>query len=370
MEHSQKVKIPSSVAIWLLCGIIMVFFQVVIGGITRLTDSGLSITEWNLIKGVLPPLNQEQWDIAFKKYQDHTLQFKAIHADMTLSEFKFIYFWEWFHRLWARSMGFVFLFPFLFFWRKKYLPARLMRDLGIVVSLAALAAVFGWIMVQSGLNTEQFVWVNAYKLTIHLSIAITLLAFLWWATISVIQPKTEFHHNKKLRKTAWGITVVVCIQLVLGGLMSGMKAGLVAPHFPHMGLDQDGSLIWFSEVLFKADEWNWNNLFNYNSNSFTPAFVQVLHRGTAYLLCILIPLLYLKIRKLQGNKNLNLSNNLLLIVLIIQITLGIFTVINSLNKTVFPTLGVLHQAGGMLLLMSILFVNYQFSRGGYTANKS
>lgn len=369
MEHSQKVKIPSAVAIWLLCGIIMVFFQVVIGGITRLTDSGLSITEWDVIKGVLPPLNQEQWEIAFKKYQDHTLQFKAIHADMTLSEFKFIYFWEWFHRLWARSMGFVFLFPFLFFWRKKYLPAGLMRDLGIVVSLAALAAVFGWIMVQSGINTEQFVWVNAYKLTTHLSIAITLLSFLWWATLRVIQPITAFSHNKKLRKTVWGITAVICLQLVLGGLMSGMKAGLVAPHFPHMGVAQDGSLIWFSEVLFKADEWNWNNLFNYNNNSFAPALVQVLHRGTAYLLCLLIPILYFRIRKLKGNKNLNLSNNLLLISLIIQITLGIFTVINSLNDVVFPTLGVLHQAGGMLLLMAVLFVNYQFSTGGYTLKK-
>jgi cytochrome c oxidase assembly protein subunit 15 len=362
-HHTSK--IPKSVAIWLIIGVVMVFFQVVIGGITRLTDSGLSITEWDIIKGVLPPLNQEQWDIAFKKYQDHTIQFKAIHADMTLSEFKFIYFWEWFHRLWARSMGFVFLIPFLIFWRKKYLPTQLMRDLGIVVSLAALAAVFGWIMVQSGLNTDQFVWVNAYKLTIHLSIAITLLSFLWWATLRVLQPVTEFSHNRKVRKTAWRITVVICIQLVLGGLMSGMKAGLVAPHFPHMAVSENGHWIWFSEILFKSEEWNTNNLFNYNTNSFAPSLVQVFHRCTAYLLCILIPILFFQIRKLKGNGNLNLSNNLLVLSLVIQITLGIFTVINSLNPSIFPTLGVLHQAGGMLLLMAMLFVNYQFSRGGY-----
>ena len=366
MQHKETYKIPRIVGFWLITGIVMVFFQVVIGGITRLTDSGLSITEWNVIKGVLPPLNQEQWDIAFKKYQDHTLQFKAIHADMSLSDFKFIYFWEWFHRLWARTMGFVFLIPFVIFWRRNYLPKPLMRDLGIVVSLAALAAVFGWIMVQSGLNTNKLVWVNAYKLTIHLSIAVTLLSFLWWATLRVLQPVTEYAHNRKVRKFAWRVTIIICIQLVLGGLMSGMKAGLAAPHFPHMGVAENGSWIWFSEVLFESKQWNWNNLFNYNTNSFAPALVQVLHRGTAYLLCVLIPLLSLQIIKLKGNKNLKLSNILLIIALIVQITLGIFTVINSLNPDIFPTLGVLHQAGGMLLLMAILFVNYQFSRGAYS----
>lgn len=360
-------KIPRSVGIWLLIGIVMVFMQVVIGGITRLTDSGLSITEWNVIKGTLPPLNAAQWDEAFTKYKEHTVQYKAIHADMTMKEFKFIYFWEWFHRLWARSMGFVFLIPFLFFLYKRWLPKALMRDLGLVVGLAALAAVFGWIMVSSGINTEEYVWVNAYKLVIHFSIAVSLLSFLWWSTLKVLQPVTLDGHNKKLRKAAWRITIVILVQLVFGALMSGMKAGLVAPHFPHMAVAEDGSWLWFSEVLGHWEEWNWANMLKYHKNEFAPAIIQVLHRGTAYLLCILIPLFFLKVMKLQASKALKRANFLTLIALIIQVTLGILTVMNVLNPKIFPTLGVLHQAGGMLLLLAMLSMNYQFSKGGYRA---
>jgi cytochrome c oxidase assembly protein subunit 15 len=365
MNIVDKQAIPRIVGTWLIVGIVMVFLQVVIGGITRLTDSGLSITEWNVIKGVLPPLNEAQWQIAFKKYQDNTIQFKAIHADMTLSEFKYIFFWEYFHRLWARSMGFVFIIPFLIFWRKKWLTDSLMRDLGIVVSLAGLAAIFGWIMVMSGLNSEQHVWVNAYKLTIHLSIAITLLSVLWWTTLKVLQPVTEYGHNKRLRRFAWRITVVICLQLLLGGLMSGMKAGLVAPHFPHMAVGDNGNWIWISEVLMEKQQWSWDNMLKYHTNSFAPALIQLLHRGTAYLLCVLIPIFFLVVIRLRGNRILTISNYTLLTVLLIQVTLGVFTVINSLNPSIFPILAVLHQAGGILLLMAMLFVNYQFGKGGY-----
>jgi cytochrome c oxidase assembly protein subunit 15 len=365
MTSLNKQGIPRIVGIWLIVGIVMVFMQVVIGGITRLTDSGLSITEWNVIKGVLPPMSALQWEDAFEKYKNHTIQHKTIHADMTLKEFKFIYFWEYFHRLWARSMGFVFLIPFIIFWRKKWLPTKLMRDLGIVVSLAALAAVFGWIMVQSGLNTEEFVWVNAYKLTIHLSIAIALLAVLFWTTLRVWQPTTEYGHNKRIRRFAWRITWVICLQLVLGGLMSGMKAGLVAPHFPHMAVAEDGSWIWIAEVLREKQQWSWDNLLRYHTNSFAPALIQLLHRGTAYLLCVLIPVFFFVVNRLRGNALLKSSNYTLMAVLALQITLGILTVMNSLNHAIFPALGVLHQAGGMLLLMAMLFVNYQFGKGGY-----
>jgi len=365
MTSLNKQEIPRIVGIWLIVGIVMVFMQVVIGGITRLTDSGLSITEWNVIKGVLPPVSALQWEDAFEKYKNHTVQHKMIHADMTLKEFKFIYFWEYFHRLWARSMGFVFLIPFLIFWRKKWLPMRLMRDLGIVVGLAALAAVFGWIMVQSGLNTKEFVWVNAYKLTIHLSIAIALLAVLFWTTLKVWQSTTDYGHNKRVRRFAWRITWVVCLQLVLGGLMSGMKAGLVAPHFPHMEVAQDGSWIWIAEVLREKQQWSWDNLLRYQTNNFAPALIQLFHRGTAYLLCVLIPVFFFVVNRLRGNSSLKISNYILVGVLVLQVTLGIFTVMNSLNHAIFPVLGVLHQAGGMLLLMAMLFVNYQFGKGGY-----
>ena len=343
----------------------MVFFQVVIGGITRLTDSGLSITEWNIIKGVLPPLTEAQWEVAFQNYQDHTEQFEAIHANMSLSEFKYIYFWEYFHRLWARTIGFVFLIPFLIFLRKKWLPSALMKNLGLAVGLAALAAVFGWIMVKSGLDAKEYIWVDAYKLVIHLSIAIALLSVLFWTFLRAAQPLTFDSHNKRMRKFAWRITIVIALQLVLGGLMSGMKAGLVAPHFPHMEVAEDGSWIWISEVLREKQQWSWGNMLRYYDNSFAPALIQLLHRGTAYLLCILIPVFFFTTLRLKAAKPLQIGNYVLLIALVVQIILGIYTVINSGNPDIFPTLGVLHQAGGMLLLMSMLYVNYQFSRGGY-----
>ncbi len=365
MLNNTKNKIPNIVAIWLLIGVVMVFFQVVIGGITRLTDSGLSITEWNIIKGVLPPLSESAWQEAFQKYKDHTIQAEKLHAGMTLSEFKFIYFWEYFHRLWARLMGFVFIIPFYFFLYKKWLPKALVKNLLVVVSLAALAAIFGWIMVESGLNTEDYVWVNAYKLTIHLSIAISLLSVLWWTTLRVWQPLTYDDHNKRMRRFAWRITIIIGVQLVLGGLMSGMKAGWVAPHFPHMGVAEDGSWLWVSEVLFEKQQWAWSNLLRYHDNAFAPALVQLLHRATAYLLCVLIFIFFFTTLRLKAVSPLRIGNIILLLALILQVTLGIFTVVYSLSSDILPILGVLHQAGGMLLLMAMLFVNYQFSKGGY-----
>ena len=353
---------PKAVGIWLLIGLVMVFAQIVIGGITRLTDSGLSITEWEIVRGILPPLNQTQWEEAFQLYQTHAYtQYQKIHSEMTLSEFKFIYFWEYFHRLWARSMGLVFLFPFLYFWRKKYLSKTLMKRLGIVVGLAALAASFGWIMVASGLNTPVYAWVNAYKLTLHLGIATLLLGYLFWTALSVLQPQTADDHNKRLKRFAWRITTVLVLQILLGGLMSGMKAGLFFSSFPHMQVAPDGSYLWIAETLKDPGQWSWSNLSNYTNSAFAPALVQLLHRSTAYLLCLLIPILVLTIRRMRPSKPLRYGSLLLLLSLGIQVSLGIYTLINCIGS-IPVTLGVLHQAFGFVLLLNLLFVNYQFSR--------
>ena len=170
---------PRSVQLWLIVGLIMVVGQIVIGGITRLTESGLSITEWKPLSGAMPPLNEADWAVEFGKYQESP-QYAKIFADISLSDFKFIYFWEWFHRQWARTMGLAFIVGFLVFWRKGYLNPPLMRRLGVVVLLAALAASFGWIMVASGLIDRP--WVNAYKLTLHLALGLSLFAYLLWVT--------------------------------------------------------------------------------------------------------------------------------------------------------------------------------------------
>lgn len=363
--NSEKKPLPKSVAVWLLIGVIMVFTQIIIGGITRLTDSGLSITEWDIVKGTLPPLNEAQWDEAFAKYKTHaTTQFKAIHSDMKMAEFKYIYFWEYFHRLWARSMGFVFLFPFLYFWRKGYFPTPLLKQLGLVVLMASVVASFGWIMVASGLNTPDYAWVNAYKLTIHLSLATILFGYLLWICFQVWQPVTLEAHNKRLRKYAWRITYILLLQIILGGIMSGMKAGLFFNEFPYMQVKPDGTHLWIADVLKEKHQWTWANLQNYQKNTFAPALIQLLHRSTAYLLCILLPILFLTVRRLHASTALIVANWLILCALAVQVTLGIYTLVGCVGK-VPATLGVLHQGGAMVLFACMLFLNYQFSRGGH-----
>lgn len=364
----------TSVKIWLLIGVVMVFCQVVIGGITRLTDSGLSITEWAVIQGTIPPLDAEAWETARQNYMDHAIgQVKmkwsgAMYPDgIPMSDFKFIYFWEYFHRLWARTMGFVFLIPFLIFWRRKMLSKPLMIMLGKVVSLTMLVAVFGWIMVKSGLDTPEFAWVNGYKLTIHLSLATIVFGYLWWVTLHTIQPHVTDEHNKRLRTFAWRITIIICFQIVLGGLMAGIKAGLIFNHFPHMEISAtDDSWIWIADVLKDYSKWTWENMRAYNSKEgagFAAALIQLLHRGTAYLLCFLIPIFYLYVRRIHQSTQLARGSQLLILILVAQITLGVLTLLNGIGQIPL-LLGVLHQAGGLLLLATMLYVNYQFGIGG------
>lgn len=355
MENTTTIKglkIARPVRVWLVIGLVMVFFQVVIGGITRLTGSGLSITKWEIVTGTFPPMNTADWEVEFEHYKE-TPQYKKINAGMSLSNFKFIYFWEYFHRLWARTMGFVFIIPFLFFWRKGWLPKPLMKRLGIVVAMAAVVASFGWIMVASGLIERP--WVDAYKLTLHLSLAFVLFSYLLWTTFHTFSPNKEVINNLKFKKFALFITIVIAIQIMLGGVMSGMKAGLFYPSFP----DMNGEVI--PEVLLTGSEWNVDNLTKYDQNLFAPALVQILHRSTAYLLTVSILWFFFSTYKRQFTKQFTVANKLLISMLVIQVLLGIFTIINC-KATIPVGLGVLHQAGALILLTIALYVNYQFSK--------
>lgn len=366
---------PKAVKLWLLAGIVMVFFQVVIGGITRLTDSGLSITEWAVIQGTIPPLDAASWEDARQEYMAHAIGQVSMKwsaplypEGIPMDEFKFIYFWEYFHRLWARLMGFVFLIPFLIFWRKGWLSKRLMLMLARVVVLTGLVAIFGWIMVKSGLDTPQFAWVNGYKLTIHLSLATAVFAYLIWVTMHVIQPDTQDEHNKRLRIFAWRITAVVVLQIVFGGLMAGVKAGLLFNYFPHMEINTtDGSWTWIADVLKDQSKWTWSNMMAYNSPEgagFAAALIQLVHRGTAYVLCLLIPIFFGYVRRIHRSKALSRGAVAVLLILIAQVTLGVLTLLNAIGEIPL-LLGVLHQAGGLLLLGAMLYINYQFSDGGH-----
>lgn len=334
---------------WLLTGVVMIYFQIILGGITRLTGSGLSITQWEIITGTIPPLNSDDWNQEFEYYKE-TPQYHKLNHGMTLSEFKFIYFWEYIHRLWARTMGFVFAIPFAIFLYRKNFSSSFIKKLLILVSLAALVAAFGWIMVKSGLVNRP--WVDAYKLTLHLSLALVTYCYCLWLFLSVFFKKeNHFVFNDSLKKFSLTLLIILCCQLVLGGLMSGMKAGLLYPTFP----DMQGKFI--PDVLLTGSNWTFDSFLDYDTNTFAPALVQFVHRLMAYVLIILVAVFFFKARKNPLSTFLKVAVHLLPLLTLLQVFLGILTVLNFKGE-VPVLLGVLHQAVAILLLTEMLIIYF------------
>lgn len=354
----ESKKYSNAVLYWLLIGIVMVFLQVVIGGITRLTESGLSITKWNVVSGTLPPLSEAAWQYEFDLYKQ-TPQYREINEGMSFSDFKFIYFWEYVHRLWARFMGFVFLIPFVWFFIKKKLDNTLLKHLGIVVLLAILAATFGWIMVASGLIERP--WVNAYKLSLHLLIAISVYLALVWTYLRAKYDRSGIDSTSLRIGTLFKVFIgIVFFQLFLGGVLSGMRAAVVYPTWP----DMYGS--YFPSVIFDMNQWNADNFNNYDKNAFMPALIHFLHRNTAYLLLIVGYWISYRMIKLgDGIQNVSFKTvgYALISIISTQALLGIITVLNSTNQ--IPVLwGVLHQSGALLLVTIVLYIYFLINKKG------
>ena len=328
-----------------MLGCFLLFMQVIIGGITRITGSGLSITKWEIVTGTLPPLNEASWNVEFDKYKA-TPQYELLNDGMPLSDFKFIYFWEYFHRLWARMMGFAFLIPAVFFTLRKWMDRRLWRKMAPVIGFAMLAAVFGWIMVASGLIERP--WVNAYKLSIHLSIAVITFAFLVRATLYSQLSEVRGKARSEIPKIFIALGLLLGVQIVFGGIMSGMRAGLVYPTWPDMG----GQLI--PDVLTDGEMWSITHLEYYERTAFAPALIQFLHRGTAYLLAIIVYLGWRSYRKLDIIST-HRRFGIFSLVLAFQIIVGIMTVV-SCKGSIPLGLGVLHQAIALILVGSYVSV--------------
>ena len=337
----------------------MLFVQVIVGGITRITGSGLSITKWEIVTGTLPPLSEKAWEEEFDLYKE-TPQYREINEGMemgsifTSGTFKFIYFWEWIHRLWARTMGFVFLFPLVFFLYRRWIRRPLLKRLGVVFLLAGLAASFGWIMVASGLIERP--WVNAYKLSLHLCIAFAVYAYLLWTYFLTKYPvsiKSNHHKWNKLKKLSLIFTIILWIQIFFGGIMSGMKAGVIFPTWP----DMNGEFI--PQVVFNIEEWNVHNFNYYDRNIFMPALIHLVHRSLAYLLFIVgIYMVYDILKSIQSTV-IKRGSIVLGIVLITQVLLGILTVINC-QGSIPLFYGVMHQGVALVLLTASLYLNFRF----------
>ena len=355
-KNNANYEVRSSVYVWLVVGLIMIYFQIIIGGITRLTGSGLSITEWEIVTGTLPPLNETEWILEFEKYKA-TPQYEKINRGMDMGSifqpgtFKFIYFWEYLHRLWARAMGIVFIIPFAIFYYKKWIPSRLLRNLGIVIFLSMLAATFGWIMVASGLVNRP--WVNAYKLAIHLSIGISVFISLLWALVNY-KSISRVHYNFKRPKYLLLMLLLLCVQIFLGGVMSGTKASLFINSWP----DYNGSAI--PSDISAFSNWTVYNFNYYEESGFLVSLVQFLHRNLAYVIFIYAFVIlfrkgWIYIRSIEGRSYLSF-----VILLIAQVVIGILTLINSIG--IVPVFyGVLHQAFAVLTLSAFVIHYYYLS---------
>ena len=335
---SNEKKINNLFLYWLIFSSILVFLIIIVGGLTRLTDSGLSITEWELIKGILPPLNNNSWEIYFDQYKKIP-QYKLLNFDMTLNEFKIIFYWEYFHRILARLIGLFFIIPLFFFYISKRIKKKYISICFIIFGLIVLQGIVGWYMVQSGLT--QDITVSHYRLSIHLSVAFLIISALFWL-IKDINSKGEklFFKISNNNLPFQFLILLIFVQIIMGAFVSGLDAGKIYQTWPMMNGDY-----FPNDLLLK----NVNGLLNFDNHS----LVQFYHRNLAYLITLytLFLVMFIYIKKLS---NLYSSLNILLLFLILQIVIGIFTLISGLNIY----LASLHQITSVLLVFSALNLYY------------
>lgn len=339
-ENAVSAK-SNAVAIWLLIGVFMIVVQVMLGGITRLTGSGLSITEWKPILGAIPPLNEGDWMKAFEQYKTIG-QYKHLNFEFTLSDFKFIYFWEWFHREWARLIAVVFLVPFVYFTVTKKFKKEMIGPLVILFLLGAAQGLIGWIMVASGLNDEML-YVDHIRLALHFISALGLLCYTLWFALLLLVPKEEKIVAPGVKKFTLWILLLLVVQLVFGAFMAGLKAANFATTWPTIN-----------------GEWIPSSLANDSLSTFThdPLAVHFIHRNLAYLIAILVLVWFGKAKKLGAGKVFMILRPLPLLLVVLQVLLGIFTVLYANNKAALLWLGVAHQFTGILIL--VVFISLVF----------
>jgi len=337
------------VSIWIFIGVLMLLVQIILGGITRLTGSGLSITEWNVLTGVLPPWSESKWLDEFARYK-RTAQFQLINADFSLSNFKFIFFWEWFHRFWARLVGIVFLVGFIYLLAKGKLKRNMVKPLLILFFLGALQAVIGWIMVKSGL-TGDAIYVEPTRLALHFVFALGLIAYAFWIFLGLrMNPDSRLRSNS-LRNWTWAILFILLLQLSYGAMMAGYKAAVIAPTWPKINGD------WFPHSMFQGE----NFWLNFIGNKIT---VQFIHRGLAYLLFLLVLIWSRKAFLIHGKPGfLTRVLRFPIIFLSLQIILGILTLLTSPGIVpnqwvIFDWLALLHQVNGLLFFLVCIYMLY------------
>jgi heme a synthase len=338
---------PALLARWLLSVAIMVFAIVIVGGITRLTESGLSITEWEPIKGALPPLTQADWAEAFRKYQTIP-EYIEINgpAGMTLAQFQIIFFWEWVHRLLGRVIGLALVLPLIWFWIKGAIPRGYHLRLIALVALVGLQGTIGWWMVASGLSERTDV--SHFRLATHLLIALTILAGLIWTALDLrALAKDPSARTARLSGFTVFVAAIVFIQLLFGAYVAGMNAGSVSNSWPLMN----------DRLVPDGIDWEKGTIFAVLND---PFLVHFIHRWWAWVAVIALVFLARRV-KLVGARPASIAIHS---AIGIQILLGIATVMTGVNIT----LAVLHQAVGALLVASVAWGMHAI--GSHSTDKS
>ncbi len=328
-----------AIAIWLLVVAALIFSMVILGGVTRLTRSGLSMVEWEPIMGIVPPLSQEQWQETFDKYKNFP-EYKKINLDLNVEEFKSIFWFEYSHRLLGRTIGLAFLVPFLIFLARRKIKKSDTPKFIIMFVLGGLQGLLGWYMVKSGLVNKPHV--SQYRLTAHLIAAIAIYGYILWVAWGLLLPRLVQNSAslKKVRQFGIVLTVLILVMILSGGFVAGTKAGLAYNTFPTM------NGYWIPEGLYALKPW-WINWFE---NITT---IQFNHRMIAWLLMACVPAFWFYATRLVQDSRARIGLHLLLAMLAIQIILGITTLLFAVPVA----LGAAHQAGALVMLSIALYIN-------------
>lgn len=336
-QSPSRLGAPREVAAWLLVCCALMFAMVVVGGVTRLSHSGLSITEWQPIVGTLPPMNDAQWSEAFLKYQA-TPEYSQVNRGMSLEAFKGIFWLEYFHRLLGRAIGAVFLLPLLWFIARRRIPPGFAPKLLGIFLLGALQGALGWYMVESGLVDNPRV--SHFRLTAHLGLAFVIFAVMFWTALSLLEsaPAVERAGTTPLKRYAYALAALVFVMALSGGLVAGTRAGFAYNTFPLM----NGDLV--PPEMLMIDPW-YLNFFN------NMATVQFDHRLLAWVLALLIPIFWWRVRAAPAvPRRARIGAHLLLAMLGVQLALGISTLLLAVPLP----LAAAHQAGALLLFAASL----------------
>ena len=331
------------VIIWLVALAVMVFAMVVIGGITRLTESGLSIVEWRPLTGILPPLNPADWQALFERYQA-TPEYRKLNFGMSLESFKAIFWWEYTHRLWGRLIGIVFLVPFLWFAWTGRIERRLKPRLIGLFALGAVQGALGWWMVRSGLADDPFV--SQYRLAAHLGLALVIYGALIWIAFDLAYPRATWPPSaRRLRQGSMAVLLLVALTILAGAFMAGLDAGMIMNAFPLMG----GRLV--PEDLWLIEPPLWNLFEN-------PVTVQFAQRLLGMTTVVAVLTLWWAIGRGQATGGSRRAVGWTAAMTLAQLGLGIATLLTQVPVT----LGVLHQAGAVVLLTLVLWTAHHLGR--------